>query len=319
VTKVTVMPFDNDFLVINGANPIFPLDGNERFIGWVVGASTDLAEIKYVRYFPKSGTYRVKYLFTKSSESGKADIGLDADGATNLFSQLDEYAAVTTYNQEVFTTIQISRGFHEIHLKANGKNVSSTAFFLKSTMIEFQLIDEHPILSEEGIAQINQGSMVLLAKHKAVVAESTKTFNLADILDSKFSEVKIIINGEMTASAALQLVLNNLGTNYLQKGHRSVGGTITAINITTGAVLTVASTSVLTGSTTFYSEVTIQKDEAGVWSGGKTSTHGFSVGLEETGWNHDVATKSKIETITLSTSASTWKAGTTIEIYGVKR
>ena len=322
---VTINPFDQDAIIVNGAVATFETDISARFNGYTdtFPSQADLDERKYVRYFPKSGTYRVKHIGIYLTTSAKVDIGINKLGetknTTNIFNQLDTYNAGNLYNQISHSIISVPRGYNEINVKTNGKNASSTDYRNLQQLIEFELIDEHPVNGEDGIAQINQSSHVLLAKYKCEIAESTKTFNFADILDSKFSEIIVKINGEMTASAQLQMTINGNGANYLQLGNRSVGGTNTAINITTGAVLAIASVTILSGATTFYTETKIQKDEAGIWSGGWSEAQGFSVGSEYSGWNNSVASTTKLTALVISTSTSTWKVGTTIEIYGVRK
>lgn len=320
MTKVRINVFDQDEQVVVGTFTLVRnVSTSARFNGYTgLSASGDGYKYKVSRYFPKSGTYKVKYIYATNSNAAIVDVGINGI-ENNIFSGVDLYSGSLTFNVSRETTIQVGRGIREITFKANGKNGSSSAHGINRQLLEFELIAEHPVLGEEAPAQINQGSMVLLARHKAEQAESTRTFNLADITSEKYSEVIVKISGEATASLELRAVINGLGTNYIQKGENSIGGTVTGINITTGSVLRLASTSILTGATTFNGEFTIQKDETGVWGGGMARFRGYAVGKEDTDWNHDAATANKLTTITISTSASTWKAGTTIEVYGVKR
>lgn len=318
---------DCDTQIVNGVSTGFTRNVTTSSIKNSIlfqDTSADLDQWKYERKVKKSGTYLVTYYNFKDTDKGKLHCGVNRVGkprdTANIAFALDHYNNTTQFNQKYQTTVQIARGLNEFNFKVNGKNASASAYRIGFQFMEFTLIDEHPVAGEDAPAQINQGSMVLLAAHRAEVAESTKTFNLADINSDKYSEITVKINqGEATASLELRAVINGLGTNYIQKGHSSIGGTVNGINITTGATLRLASTSIITGATTFNGEFTVKKDGLGVWRGGKTEFVGHAVGIEETGWSHAAATATKLSAITISTSTSTWKVGTTIEIFGVKR
>lgn len=332
MTKTQITAGDRDAQIVNGVSTGFTTSVSTSFrqnTGIFQATAADLDQWKYERYFPKSGTYKIKYVYTKDSDKGKVDIGINRIGAnrntTNITNQLDTYASSTTYNQEYTSTVQISRGLNEINFKVNGKNASSSSYRILTQFLLFELIAEHSVAGEEGIAQINQGSMVLLARHKAEIAESTKTFNLADIdLKNKYAYLLIKVRGQTTAALSLQMKVNNLaGSFYHSDGERNAGGTATQIDTNTATIHTILSAAILTGaSSVFTTETIIEIDPVGNYLQGKSQGGQVTVGREIVDWGYNIAgaiTNSKITSVEILTSTSTWKAGTIIEIYGVRR
>jgi len=318
-SRVAVYAGDQDAITVSGSPaPFTNVDVNSRFNGYILqGSPNNGDKWKYTRYFTKGGLYRIRSVLLRSNNTGKLDLGLDSS-TNNIFSQYDLYNASAIYNAVKETILEISRGYHDINIFANGKNASSSQYYIPIEALEFDLIQEYPVYQDDKPAQINQGSMVLLAKHKAAIAEGTFTLNLADVVNTKYSEIKVVINGTATASLALQATINALGANYLQKGLSSIGGSVTAINITTGSILKLASTSILTGATKFESWFTIKRQDDGTWTMGQWGSTGFSVGNESGSWNNDQTSTTNLTQIVISTSTSTWKLGTEIEVYGVK-
>jgi len=315
--RVAVYGADQDFIPIVGTVGPF-VDTGSRFNTITRNSSNaNSDQYKTNRYFSKGGLYKIRWIYLKAVGGAKVDIGLDSS-TNNIFSQIDTYSLGNSYNAVIETVKEIPRGYHDITWTTNGKNASANAYIAYTEAIEFDLIQEYPVYQDDRPAQINQGSMVLLAKHKAAIAEGTFTINLADVLNTKYSEIKVVINGTATASLALQATINALGANYLQKGLSSIGGAVTAINITTGSILKLASTSILTGATKFESWFTIKRQDDGTWTMGQWGSTGFSVGNESGSWNNDQTSTTTLTQIVISTSTSTWKLGTEIEVYGVK-
>jgi len=312
--KIEVWGADDDLELVSGTLPVITISTSNRF-NHLRNNATDLLndEIIYRRYF-SGGVYRVKYLYNKSLDGGQTDILVDT---TVIIDNLDQQGA-TSQNNEAFAIANITRGFNDIHIK-NVLDGGTNDFQFPFTLLQFEKIGSLVQLGDAQDTDNENGNLVLLGRYVARKAESTITFNLADVLSDKYSEFIVKINGKATASLVLQATFNGLGTNYIQKGASSIAGSVTAINITTGSILRLASTSIITGATELEAEFTIKKDADGIWTGGKTHGNGFAVGEEDTSWSHDAATTSKINTIVVSTSTSTWVTGTTIEIYGVKR
>jgi len=319
--RVSVNAGDQDAIITSTDSVTIGYTNNTscRFNGFLTQASNvgTANAWKFTRFFSKGGLYKVRFVYKKDTNCGKVNIGLDSS-ATSIVSALDTYVASATYNNVYESTLEITRGFHDVTFAVNGKNASSSNYQIQMETIQFDPIQEYQLYQDDKPIQTNQGSMVLLGKHKVTVAESTFTFPLADILNTKYSEIIVKINGSATASLALQATVNGLGANYIQKGLSSIGGTVTAINITTGSILKIASTSILTGATKFEAWFTIKRQDDGTWTMGQWGATGFSVGHETGSWNNDQTSTTGITQIVISTSTSTVKVGTEYEIYGVK-
>ncbi len=322
MTVVRINAFDQDHQIVAGTPTVATAVLSTRIIGgsWATASGTaDLDQVKFERYFPRSGTYAVTLIVDKSTNHPLLDMGINLIGqtrnTTNLFSQLDLYNGSLQEDQKFVTAVKVARGTNEINIKANGKNASSSAYVIRFSMIEFNLIAEHEVFPESSTPK-TEG--ILLARYKCEIAESSKVFSLADLVADKYAEVMVKISGKATASLQLQMTFNGLGANYIQKGHMDLTS-VTAINITTGSVLAIGSTTLITGADEFEADVTIKKDAGGVWTGGKCHCTDYSTGQAESGWSNDGATSTKLSQITISTSTSTWAVGTTIGIYGVKR
>lgn len=328
MTKILISGFDQDPIIVNNASSFAfsnTVSTSARYNGYITRSpNADLDQFKYDRYFPKSGTYRVQVVFLKATTQGKYDIGVNRVGSTrnttNIFSGLDLYGASTTYNNTAESVVQVARGINEINLKINGKNASSSAYGNTLQFLEFHLIAEHPVAGEEAPAKSNQGSMVLLAKHTAEVAESTKTFNLADI-KSKYSEIVINISGRITAALQLELLVNGLGTSYYQYGDKNLTGTHTSLNLQNQAKFVLMDSAILgTADRSFSGQVKLQLNKDILTQGllGFMSRMGsFDGSYESAGLNNNAVTA--ITSITIQTSASTWKKDTLIEVYGVRK
>ena len=64
----------------------------------------------------------------------------DNSASPDIFNQLDTFDAIGAVNLEAFNTVNIPRGFHEIHIKTNGLPAGSVAFVLNPEQTTFTKI-----------------------------------------------------------------------------------------------------------------------------------------------------------------------------------
>jgi len=221
MTKVTIMGGDQDAITVSGNGTGFQVNGAHRtnLKFYNNAAHSDGDELKFKRYFSKSGTYRAKWVYDKGTSLGFTDIGLDVDGASDIFSQVDQYAGSFNQNNESFSTVEISRGFHDIHFSVNGKNASSSNYIFSSELFEFTLINEHPVLGAEGVRKSSGVSWEEIGRKK--IHQSEASINVK-IPEKKFLMVKVF--GIKTANLLLYIRFNGDATgtdtssgNYSQR------------------------------------------------------------------------------------------------------
>tara|TARA_R110002096_G_scaffold348047_1_gene541300 strand:- start:16 stop:990 length:975 start_codon:yes stop_codon:yes gene_type:complete len=167
MTKVTINYADQDVEVIAGADAwVSGVSTSRRLNGHLYNATrADQDEIRWSRYFSKSGTYRVKVVHVTASNSGIVRLGInDVNGTkntTNILNDDDWYSSSGIKNVESFATVEVSRGFNYINHLTNGKNGSSSHYYTYYQFVEFTLINEHPVLGEATASPRN--GMELLA------------------------------------------------------------------------------------------------------------------------------------------------------------
>lgn len=315
--RVSVLSADQDFVNVSGNALVFTVDTSARLNVRMNQASPANGDKnKVTRYFTKGGLYRVRQIYRKETDAGLIDIGIDTS-TNNIFSQLDMYAVSNSDNNVKETLIEISRGYHDIVYTVNGKNASSSNYYCLIQATLFDLIQEYPVYQDDRPAQINQGYMVLLGKHTAVVAESTFTFNFADVdLANKYSEIVIKIHGTATASLALQMKINGTSSGYYADGLKDLVGTLTGVNFSATTQHEIIGTNIITGANNFKARIILSIEnaqanilsEGGVGGNGMTKLQGL-VGL----------LVNLLNSLTIQTSTSTWSILTTIEVYGVRK
>src|SRR6185312_11226 len=312
--RVSVNAGDQDAIITSTDSVTIGYTNNTscRFNGFLTQASNvgTANAWKFTRFFSKGGLYKVRFVYKKDTNCGKVNIGLDSS-ATSIVSALDTYVASATYNNVYESTLEISRGFHDITFAVNGKNASSSNYQIQMETIQFDPIQEYQLYQDDKPAQTNQGSMVLLGKHKAAVAESTFTFNLADITDTKYSEVVVVVRGSETAALSLLMKVNGLSATYFGKGISSDGTTVSAVNISGASSWTLL---VGTGANIISGHATIKHANGQIMG---ESIFGEGTGTERTLSLYQSGSGFPLSSITIATSTSTWVAGTEIEIYGV--
>ncbi len=323
VNEEIILSGDQDVVVITGSplNSPFSVQATlHRFSGVLANETSTVngQQYKLRRYFPFTGVYKMNLVYATALNCGIIDIGLDGGNQT-VYAQLDQYSTATTYDVAKASLVYITRGYHDIYITTNGKNASSSGYNWHVQYMSFSLLQEATDQNQEP-ALINRSSgMVLLGRHIATVAESTFTFNLADILDSKYDEVKVIINGGTTASLDLQAIINGLNTGIRQDGDTAIAGSLTAVGLNGRTTLQIASPAILTGATDFETEIIIKKNSSGIWEHGSTKTTGYGVGREATSYSLGSPASNSLSSVLIQTSTSSWKAGTTINIWGLKK
>ena len=313
--KVEIFGFDDDFETVNRASPFSPsIATSYRFNGRALMTNANLTEHLYRRYF-SGGVYRIKLVYSLQSNLGILDVGLDANGATDIFNQLDQYIATAKSNAEAFTTIQISRGFHDIHFKTNGKNASSSGYYNMIQLLQFQLIARNGSTEDE---DSENGNEVLLARYVSRKAEGSAVFSLAGIdMFNKYSQLKILFDGEITAGLKLQCKINGIGgTNNTSKGFKASGSTLTSIAPGAAAQLQFAGTSTAFANARLHGEANFQWNEAGTPRFMGESKF-YNSGADWDEMAHFVVDSSgKLKSLEVKTSTSTWKTLSKIEIKG---
>ena len=167
MTIVTINYADQDVEVIAGADAwVSGVSTSRRLNGHLYnGTRADQDEIRWSRYFPKSGTYRVKVVHVTASNSGIVRLGINGvngtKNTTNILNDDDWYSGSGIQNVESFSTVEIARGFNYINHLTNGKNASSSHYYTYYQFVEFTLINEHPVLGEATASPRN--GMELLA------------------------------------------------------------------------------------------------------------------------------------------------------------
>lgn len=326
VRQVSIFSGDQDQVAINGGWSSYVVSTSVRFNLALQNNTGNLDEIQYTRYFAKSGLYKVRFITNKQSDHGKVDLGINPNGQTknntNLFNQLDTYNLTQILNFVAENYIEIQRGYNDIHLKVNGKNASSSAFTVSWQALEFDLVQEYDSYQNDNFANGNlTRGLVPLGVHVAPIAESTFTFNFADVdLFNKYSEIIVEIHGEATASLALQAQINGISSaNYYQSGYTSIGATLANVQKSAQTLIELLGTNIETSGAMMSCSMKIRIDKnnnytygewfGGVIGGGNTSG---MVGLAGIGSNNLIS-------LTIKTSTSTWAIGTVISVWGVKK
>ena len=160
----------------------------------------------------------------------------------------------------------------------------------------------------------------LLDDHLAAGVESSYTFTPTvplDIVD--YSKFVVEISGDSSAAFDLRTVINGVGGT----ANNSIGGQFNAmlgLNFANAPYWTVASSALITAaSKTFVVTLDIMLTDSGTQDiqglSRATSTTGLSQWL-----GHLIFTAATtLTSIKVQTSTSTWKAGSRITIYGVRR
>lgn len=163
--------------------------------------------------------------------------------------------------------------------------------------------------------------MELLASHRATGTEATFDFTGLNIdLDAEYSELIVKFGGDCTATLALELTLNDDVLGYRFDKLSQITTTLAGAAAANQASWIVASTTVIPAGrfTQFTAKIKFQGVNADSffcqsWVGASPTGQEWISGDADIG-----GAGSTITSLAIDTSTSTWKAGTQIDLYGVK-
>ncbi len=157
-----------------------------------------------------------------------------------------------------------------------------------------------------------------LLKYEAASTEATKTLTKT-LTNDKYSEIIIIMDGEASATFALQLVVNSVeGTSNYSRGFSYTGSAVASVISDGASQLQIYSA--IGGAYQFAAEIHLYLNDINIKDilGQSTCHEGQAIKTEQYGLAVQT-TATSITSIEMKTSTSTWKAGTKISIYGVLR
>ena len=167
------------------------------------------------------------------------------------------------------------------------------------------------------------GQLELLDTHEATGTESTYTYTPSTALDlgSTYDEIIVIAKGKTSGSLAIDFKLNGL-TEYHTSINNNLLGTLTGIHLGSALNAELQSSTNINVGRGFNLNLHISKELSDGGSIGY-NYYGFSNvstrALTTFAGGTIANTDTTISSIQLFTSNSTWKAGTTINTYGVKK
>ncbi len=101
--------------------------------GFVVSQGNNLDEIKWPSVILNAGTYKIVIAYEKNNGAGILEV---LHGTTSIGTQ-DTYDAGAVFNQVVsFTYSPTARASADFRIRANGKNVASSGYYLDISRIE---------------------------------------------------------------------------------------------------------------------------------------------------------------------------------------
>ena len=169
-------------------------------------------------------------------------------------------------------------------------------------------------------AETSGGQLELIEEHEATGAENSYTIT-ADMTAAKYTSIIVQFRGESTAQLAMQASLDGTTTdNYHYMQNLFASGTQTTSEVVDGDIMPLASTAVIVGADVeiiFQLVIALNSEDNGTASwqtwgkGNVTSDIEFRYGQS--------AISGDLATILISTTTSTWKTGSYITTYGVKR
>lgn len=319
--SVEIWGADADFELVSGNAPLITANGGNRF-NYVFDVNpTDALndEIIFRRYF-SGGSYSLDHLYTQSTEGAITDISVDS---TVVINDLNQNGAISR-NEKAFAIANITRGFHDVHIKAVGDGGTS-AFRYSFTHLQFQKIGS---LVQNGDAQDEDnenGNMVLLAKRELVKALSTVTFDLAPIDFSKYSKLVLWIGFRTSTNLNVQMTYNGVaGTGYFSFGFLHDGNVDTAKRPSNAAAFYTLATNALfanaggeVGLITAEMDINPQLSEQKL---GLLSTAVNKTTLASEYLHHTETTNvTKLNKLGFATSTGLFALGSKFFLYGVRK
>ncbi len=167
----------------------------------------------------------------------------------------------------------------------------------------------------------NKGQLVLLDSHIATGTETSYTYTPPASL-SHPTYTKLIIEYKMQCTAALKLQAKiNADVTYWEEGYTIIAGTFAGYNNTNVAIIELAGTAtiganiIVQGTMEIYlPSSTMANEKIQTYSHTTTSKSAIQVNAMAIGI--DSAALTSLEILV---STSSWMAGSTIDIYGVRK
>jgi len=162
----------------------------------------------------------------------------------------------------------------------------------------------------------------VLDDHIATGAESTHTFTPATALDfDDISRIVFVMDGDVTGNLEMLIRINGLSTaSYMWTGIQSSSGVNTGFTAFSQTASEIMPT--ITANSEFRLEGTILKNQGGDDNefGGESNVYRSANARvwQQLNWSL-TTTLTTLSSVEILTSASTWKIGTRITMYGVNR
>lgn len=174
-----------------------------------------------------------------------------------------------------------------------------------------------------GIVQTGDTFLTVIGDYEAAIAEASHSFTFTAVDFDDDSEVMIIIDGSVTAAAAIQVRINSeAGASYFQDGRRIASGVETLIDQNSENEFDVCSATMLqNGGDGFFAVIKISFNKSGTLDRPRIiseSVGGSVLANEQVSGMFNVATATLTD-IVMRTSTSTWDIGTRITVYKLSR
>ncbi len=164
----------------------------------------------------------------------------------------------------------------------------------------------------------SEGKVQVIETYKAASAEGSKTFSFPDISMDDVSKLILTLDGSTTGTLILKLTVNaDTTSSYYSDGRNIAAGTETLINIDAAAYMQLFSA---VGSDAFAGTIEFQIVTAHATDQVFMNVVLHSPGGNDTQWHGLLLTANTvISSIEITTSTSTWKAGTRFTLYKLLR
>jgi len=165
----------------------------------------------------------------------------------------------------------------------------------------------------------------LLDNYEATSAESSHTFTPSSALEfDTYSQIIVVIDGLTTASLALELIVNGQrgANNYLSVGKRFVWTPTETLIVENSTQYTLATTTCLPSAGSSFNVVVSMTCNDTTTGTNRihidTNANCGAINEIKGGINQSVV-YTEITEIIVETSTSTWRIGTRMSVYGIKR
>jgi len=219
---VNIWGADADFEVVNGVAPSLTISTLGRFNSVREVTPSDAVNDQYLypRYF-SGGTYKVKLVFVRSTQGAIIDIGFGGV-ADNIFDGVDTGGTLTR-DEEAFATVTIPRGIQDISFLSQAAGTGGD-FRMSVQRLQFTKIATLVDAENDDTSDPVHGALVPLGKHFTQEAEDTAILDFATLGRGRFSEIRIIMQGQTrgvsTNGINVNLLINDIGTLFNWYGNR---------------------------------------------------------------------------------------------------